>query len=116
MAAQWRQIWNVPKLSILTNGTPAEDIADLESILYPIAQEVAADDLLRFEIYPPGQPVTMTEPGAVTFLNGASSVTGWLWVNGVRQYMITYDKYAGAVSGYLRPFPSAFVKSLLKAL
>ena len=92
-------------------GTPAEDctgaLAD--------AAELYPDDLLRFEIYPPGQPVTMTEPGAVTFLNGASSVTGWLWVNGVRQYMITYDKYAGAVSGYLRPFLSAFVKSLLKA-
>lgn len=93
-------------------GTPAEDCTgalDAAADLYP-------DDLLRFEISPIGQTVLMTEPGAVTFLNGATSVTGWLWVNGVRLYMVTYDKYAGASSGFLAPLLSAFLKPLLKAL
>lgn len=101
MSAQQRQFWNVPKLSVLTTGIPAEDIPS-GGVAYEVAQEVDPDDLIRAEIYPPGQNLTMTEDTVPTFTNGNSVVTWRLWLNGRLLYII--------VSG-----TPALMKSMLKS-
>lgn len=62
-------------------GIPSEDIPS-GGVAYEVAQEVDPDDLIRAEIYPPGQNLTMTEDTVPTYGTGQNGVIHRIWLNG----------------------------------